>query len=136
MDKKEKLNNLFSNMIEKIEVQIQLVAFIIFGSRARGNALPSSDYDIVIIGDFEEKYLNRSKWIVHVAPEVPIDLFCYTPEEFETLFNQFNLTAIDAINDGIFLKGEAFLQKFIDKLKFFKKRGLRKEGHILIPPHL
>lgn len=123
-------------MIEKVEERIDLIAFIVFGSRAKGNALPYSDYDIVIIGDFEEKYLNRSKWIVHLAPEVPIDLFCYTPTEFENLFDQYNITAIDAINDGIFLRGEGYLQKYIEKLRFFKKNGLRKEGNLLIPPNL
>ena len=136
MDKKENLSNLFSQMIEKVEERIDLIAFIVFGSRAKGNALPYSDYDIVIIGDFEEKYLDRSKWIVHLTPEVPIDLFCYTPTEFETLFNQYNITAIDAINDGIFLRGERHLQKYLEKLRFFKKNGLRKEGNLLIPPNL
>ncbi len=136
MDKQTQFTDLFSQMIKKIEERINLISFIIFGSRARGNALPYSDYEIVIIGEFKEKYINRSEWIVQIAPEVPIDVFCYTPDEFEMLFNQYNLTAIDAINDGIFLRGEEYLQKFVEKLKYFKEKGLRKERHILIPPNL
>ncbi|MBD3195984.1 MAG: hypothetical protein GF317_13065 [Candidatus Lokiarchaeota archaeon] len=136
MDKKSELKNLFSQMIRKLQKRINLMAFIIFGSRAKGNALHFSDYDIVIIGDFQEDYMERSEWIVHIAPMVPVDLFCYTPEEFNKLFNRYNLTAIDAIDEGIFLEGENYLQKFVDKLEFFKNRGLKKEGHILIPPNL
>ncbi|TXT53611.1 MAG: putative DNA polymerase beta domain protein region [Promethearchaeota archaeon] len=131
---KKKLTNLFSEMIKKVDAKLELYAFIIFGSQARGNALPYSDYDIVIIADFQEKYIYRSKWIVQIAPEVPIDIFCYTPQEFDKLFSQYNLTAIDAIDEGIFLKGEKFLEPYVTQLEEFKKRGMRKTDSLLIPP--
>ncbi|MBD3215566.1 MAG: hypothetical protein GF311_23350 [Candidatus Lokiarchaeota archaeon] len=67
---------------------------------------------------------------------VPIDLFCYSPEEFNMLFNRYNLTAIDAIDKGIFLDGENYLQKVVDKLEFFKMRGFKKEAHVQITPNL
>jgi uncharacterized protein len=134
MSKSEELKKLFSDMIKNIGKRISLYAFIVFGSQARGNALPYSDYDIVIIANFEEKYLDRSKWLVQIAPAVPIDIFCYTPSEFDMLFNQYNLTAIDAIDEGIFLEGEQFLQKYEKRLKRFKERGMKKKDHILIPP--
>lgn len=123
-------------MIRGIENKVELYAFIIFGSRARGNALEHSDYDIVIIANFQEKYLYRGKWIVQMAPDVGVDIFCYTPKEFENMFNQFNLTAIDAIDEGIFLKGGEFLKKYQKRLSYFKEKGLKKEDHVLFHPSL
>jgi predicted nucleotidyltransferase len=134
MNKREKLTKLFFDMIKKIRKRVSLYAFIVFGSQARGNALPYSDYDIVIIANFKEKYLDRSKWLVQIAPAIPIDIFCYTPSEFDMLFNQYNLTAINAIDEGIFLMGEQFLEKYEKRLKLFKERGMKKKDHILIPP--
>ncbi|MBN1214473.1 MAG: nucleotidyltransferase domain-containing protein [Candidatus Lokiarchaeota archaeon] len=131
-----KFQELFKNMILNIEKRINLYAFIIFGSRARGNALYYSDFDILIIADFKEKYINRSKWVVQIAPEVPIDVFCYTPKEFKHLFHQYNLTTIDAIDEGIFLKGKDYLEEYIEKLSLFKQKGLKKKNHLLIPPTL
>lgn len=134
MSKKKELKDFFSEMIQTLDTKLNLHAFIIFGSQARGNALPYSDFDIVIVADFQEEYIYRSKWIVQIAPEVPIDLFCYTPEEFNRLFNQYNLTAIDAIDEGIFLRGEKFLEPYVKQLEEFKKRGMRKTDSLLIPP--
>ena len=132
---KEQLTDLFSDMIKKIEKRIRLHAFIIFGSRAKGNYLDHSDYDVLIIADFTKKYLDRNDWVVHqTTPMVAIDVFCYTLEEFDALFNNYRLTAIDAIDEGIVLKGEDYIKKYKEKLKDFKKRGMKKEDNILHPP--
>jgi len=89
--------DVFGGMISALQARVPLHAVILFGSHARGQAGPYSDYDIVIIADFEEKYLDRGRWVVQLAPPVPIDIFCYTPAEFEKMFNTYRLTAIDAI---------------------------------------
>ena len=131
----KQLTDLFSDMINKIEERIPLHAFIIFGSRARGDYLEHSDYDIVVIADFTKKYLDRTEWIVHqTAPMVAMDVFCYTPEEFDEMFNTYRLTAIDSIDEGIVLKGENYVIKYREKLKDFKKRGMKKDNTVLHPP--
>lgn len=131
---KQKLHNLFDDMIKEVEKRVNLHAFIIFGSRARGNYLHYSDYDIVIIADFKQKYLGRTEWIVQTAPLVPIDVFCYTPEEFHAMFNRYHLTAIDSVDEGIVLKGEDFMKKYQEKLQEFKRKGMKKRNNVLYPP--
>ena len=134
---KKQLTDLFSDMINKIEKRIHLHAFIIFGSRAKGNYLEHSDYDIVVIADFTESYLDRTDWIVHqTAPMVAMDVFCYTPEEFDQLFKNYRLTAIDAIDEGIVLKGENYIKKYREELMDFKKRGMKKDNTVLHPPQI
>ena len=129
-----KFKKLFHNMIEQIGNRVPLNAVILFGSYAKGNAHKFSDYDLVIIAEFQENYLNRGLWIVHLAPDVSVDVFCYTPAEFERLFNSYNLTAIDAISEGIPLYGEKFISPYKEKYQEFVRRGLRKKKWVLIPP--
>ena len=58
----------------------------LFGSRARGDNLISSDLDIVMVSEYfrDMKFLDRVPAVLElIEPPVGIDLLCYTPEEFE-----------------------------------------------------
>ena len=47
--------------VERVSQKVRLHAAILFGSRARGDHGPWSDYDLLLIGDFKEPYLDRLK---------------------------------------------------------------------------
>ena len=54
---------------------------ILFGSYARGNANPDSDVDILVIGSFEGRSVDRSVEIrMKLRPDFPMDLLVRTPE--------------------------------------------------------
>ena len=125
---------LFGSMIENIKTRVTLNAVVLFGSRARGDAHEYSDYDILVIGSFTESIRKRRDWILNLAPFVSIDLFCFTPAEFTALFNDFNLTAIDAIGDGIVLFGEEFVVPFKIMHQDFVERGMKKTSCLLVHP--
>ncbi len=131
---RNELLKLFADMIEKIADQVFIHAFIVFGSRAKGSYFEHSDYDILIIANFTRKYLKRTEWVVETAPLLPIDVFCYTPEEFDLMFNNYHVTAIDSVDEGIILKGEKYIKKYHEKLDDFKKRGLKKTKAAIHPP--
>lgn len=55
---------------------------ILFGSYARGNANPDSDVDILVIGPFEGRSVDRSVEIrMKLRPGFPMDLLVRTPEK-------------------------------------------------------
>ncbi len=55
---------------------------ILFGSYARGNANPDSDVDILVIGPFEGRGVDRSVEIrMKLRPGFPMDLLVRTPEK-------------------------------------------------------
>lgn len=58
----------------------------LFGSRARGTPHRDSDWDFVVVGS-EFKRWDKFHRIVEVYRlddgEAPIDVICFTPEEFE-----------------------------------------------------
>lgn len=125
---------LFTSMIEDVKKRIDLSAVILFGSYAKGTSNKFSDYDLVFIGDFKEDYFERRDWVRALAPFVSVDLFCYTPAEFEQMFTTYRLTAIDAIGEGVVLYGEEFVAPFVKRHLEFVKRGMRKTNCVLIPP--
>jgi len=55
---------------------------ILFGAYARGNANPDSDVDILVIGPFEGRGVDRSVEIrMQLRPAFPLDLLVRTPEK-------------------------------------------------------
>ncbi|MEM1728012.1 MAG: nucleotidyltransferase domain-containing protein, partial [Nitrososphaerota archaeon] len=49
--------------VSRVMRAVKLHAAILFGSRARGDHGPWSDYDILLIGDFHDPYLKRLKML-------------------------------------------------------------------------
>lgn len=59
---------------------------ILFGSFASGRTHEGSDLDLVIIKDTAQRPIDRQVEVYGlVKPEVGIDLFIYTPQEFKDL---------------------------------------------------
>nr|MDO8084428.1 nucleotidyltransferase domain-containing protein [Candidatus Sigynarchaeum springense] len=106
MKVKEGARELFGSMISAIQARINLKAVILFGSRVKGTAHAYSDYDLVMIGDFKEEHFSRLEWVIQLAPFVSVDIFCYTPEEFKSMFDEYRLTPIDAMGEGVVLFGD------------------------------
>jgi predicted nucleotidyltransferase len=67
--------------------QHQARAAYLIGSRARGTADPHSDVDVIIVAESDRPQVERFKDYLSaiVASPVGVDLFIYTPEEFERL---------------------------------------------------
>ncbi len=79
-------DELFRSMIDNLREQLQPKAVILFGSRARGNAMKESDYDIVVIAEYKVEYFARVAQVLRLKPPLPLDVFYYTPSEFEEIF--------------------------------------------------
>ncbi len=78
-----------SDLIEEVIHRIVAVAnpekIILFGSRARGDARPTSDMDILVIADSKEPRYRRSVPLYGALSKilVPMDILVFTPEEVE-----------------------------------------------------
>ncbi len=123
-------------MIRGIQKSVRLYAVILFGSRARGSANKYSDYDILIVADFKDEYWDRSLWVVAFTPDVSVDLFCYTPAEFDQMFRKYRLTPIDAVGEGLILFGDDFIAPYKLKYRDFLANGMQKTNCVLSPPQM
>lgn len=62
---------------------------ILFGSMAEGDMHEWSDIDLLIVKKTTKRPLDRILEACHlIKPTVGIDLFVYTPDEFETLLRE------------------------------------------------
>jgi predicted nucleotidyltransferase len=64
-----------SSVVECLKRRFNLYAIILFGSRARGNYKPWSDYDLLIIGDFNKPHLDRLREVLETlsCTSLPIE---------------------------------------------------------------
>jgi len=100
--KKGKVDELALKFARKVKRMFPDAKIILFGSRAREDALKTSDYDFIIVSKsfknipfFERPILLYTLW-----DGGGIDLLCYTPEEFEKKKKQISVVK-EAVRDGI-----------------------------------
>ncbi|MHA1608287.1 MAG: nucleotidyltransferase domain-containing protein [Candidatus Freyarchaeota archaeon] len=76
---------------------------ILFGSRARGDHLKDSDYDLIIVSEKFRgvHFLERISRLLELLDEdVAVDLLPYTPEEFEKKRREIGIVR-KAVEEGV-----------------------------------
>jgi len=97
---------------ENIETLIAIIRerfgpckIILFGSRARGDFLKESDYDIIVVSEKFRgiPFLRRMEDVYELWDgDESIDIICYTPEEFDKKRKQIGIVS-KAIEEGVVL---------------------------------
>ena len=81
---------------------------LLFGSRARGNHLATSDIDLIVVSKafrgvgFLERPVQLLKLLYREGVEAPLDILCYTPEEFERKRREIGVVR-EALRTGVVL---------------------------------
>jgi len=83
------------------------VKVVVFGSRARGDALKHSDLDLLVVSQAFAgvRWLDRPARVLDAVP-VPfgVELLCYTPEEYSQKVEEFGIVRTATL-EGIDLLG-------------------------------
>jgi predicted nucleotidyltransferase len=76
-------NDLINDIVRRIVEMVQPDKIILFGSRARGDARPDSDIDILVIEESTEPGFRRDAALYRALAglNAPVDVITYTPEE-------------------------------------------------------
>jgi len=76
-------DDLIGDIVRRIVETAQPEKVILFGSRARGDARPDSDFDVLVIKESDEPRYRRDAplYVALAGLEVPVDVMVYTPEE-------------------------------------------------------
>jgi len=83
--------------------KVRIERMLLFGSRARGEHLLTSDVDIVLVSpDFkEQKFQDRVAMVLEYWDEdVDLEVLCYTPEEFSHKKKQLGIVQ-QAVKEGV-----------------------------------
>lgn len=72
-------------IVQRIVDAIHPQRIILFGSRARGDARPDSDLDLLVIADSSEPRYRRAAPLYGALSDIliPMDILVYTPQEVE-----------------------------------------------------
>ena len=78
-------NELIDDIVRRIVETAQPDKIILFGSRARGDARPNSDFDVLVIKESSEPRYRRSVPLYVALADVPaeVEVMVYTPEEVD-----------------------------------------------------
>ncbi len=77
---------------------------ILFGSYARGNANPDSDVDILVIGPFEGRSVDKSVEIrMKLRPGFPMDLLVRTPQKVRERVEMGDAFMREILDQGVVL---------------------------------
>ncbi|MEM4531638.1 MAG: nucleotidyltransferase domain-containing protein [Thermofilaceae archaeon] len=123
-------------MVEKITSVLRVDAIVLFGSRARGDYKPWSDYDILVLADFEEKYLDRIGRIFEITKDLTLNIepHPYTLEEAIEMLKKGNPIIVDALSEGVVLYASERFSRLVEVYLELVKRGLRKtETSVIVP---
>ena len=121
-----------NEVVEELKERLTdgLVAVVLFGSRARGDAHEESDWDVLVIArNLPDRLFRRHAFLKAQLPprwRAAISLLAKTPEEFEASLPSFYL---DIALDGIVLYDPyRYMQEKLTHLqKLIDKKGLRRE---------
>lgn len=89
--------------VENLKEDYSIERVIFFGSRTRDDYLECSDFDMIVVSaDFEGIFFTDriSKMYKYWESPKSLEVFCYTPEEFERKRNQLCIVK-KAVETGI-----------------------------------
>jgi len=97
-----KSNKIVKRFINLIIKKFNLKKIIIFGSFARGDYHKRSDLDLVIIGEFKERFIDRIGKIMELnESDLEIDVMVYTEEEFQKMIKERRPFIEQVLDEGI-----------------------------------
>lgn len=93
-----------TNFLQKVREKFSIEQAIFFGSRARGENLKDSDYDIILVSDdFRDIFFSKRSALMYDFWQywpIEIEPLCYTPEEFEAKKKEIGIVS-EAVKEGI-----------------------------------
>ena len=88
-EREKSLKDELKRIVEIIKTEYAPEKVILFGSLAADHVHEWSDIDLLIIKRTDKRPIERTMEIVGlIKPKIGIDLFIYTPEEYELLLKE------------------------------------------------
>lgn len=99
------LSRLTGESIPRLKQRYRPQLVLLFGSRARGDALDDSDVDLLVVSESfrDVPFLERATAVLRdVDFPFAVDVLCYTPEEFERKRQELGVVSA-AVEEGVTL---------------------------------
>ena len=97
-----KTNKIVKRFVNLIIKKFNIKKIIIFGSFARGDYHKGSDLDLVIVGEFKERFIDRIGKIIELNDsDLEIEAMVYTEEEFQKMIQERRPFIEQVLEEGI-----------------------------------
>ena len=91
LDRREELHRKLQRFVARLKAELPVERVYLFGSFARGDIHEGSDIDLIIVGDFSERFHERIYRVLLLDDQnLPIAPLCYRPEEIEQMQGEGN----------------------------------------------
>lgn len=90
------------DFIAELKKQFRPLAIVLFGSLARGDYMPESDADVLVLfSQPRVDFLGKISEIKELDNFGLVEVFPYGLTQFLNMLQDYNLIALDALNDGL-----------------------------------
>ncbi len=128
--------NRLRHLVKEVLARYRVHAIILFGSRARGDWLPTSDYDLLVIADFKSPFLDRISELSALAEGsgLPVEFHPYTMEEVREMLRRGVVSVIDALEEGVTLYEDESFREIREIFSRMKRKGMKRSETTIILP--
>jgi len=96
----KEIDDKLKELAKELRIKYKVNEIIVFGSYARGDLNEGSDIDLLIVGDFKEKFHKRIASILGLT-DLPIEALCYTEEEFREMIINKKSFISEVLKEGV-----------------------------------
>jgi len=101
IDRSQEIFETIAKYQDKVIQKLKPKKIILFGSFARGDFNEGSDVDLIVIGDWQQDFLDRIKVLLDMNEfGLPLEPIGYTEQEFEQMANEGNRFINEVIATG------------------------------------
>ena len=91
LDRREEIRRELQRFVARLKAELPVDRVYLFGSFARGDVHEGSDIDLIIVGDFSERFHERIYRVLLLNDQnLPLSPLCYRPEELEQMQGEDN----------------------------------------------
>ena len=87
-------------LAQKIRERYQVSRVLVFGSYVRRDLHQGSDIDLLVVGEFPQRFHHRPSLIRELTC-LPVEALCYTPDELDEIVRKGNVFIREILKEGV-----------------------------------
>jgi predicted nucleotidyltransferase len=95
----EEIDRELRHLADRIRERYHATRVLVFGSYVRGDLHQGSDIDLLVVGDFPQRFHHRPS-LIRDLTDLPVEALCYTADEFEAMVREKNSFILDILGEG------------------------------------
>ena len=101
LERREEILRGLERFVRRLKETLPLQEVHLFGSFVTGKIHEGSDIDLVLVGQFTERFHQRIFRVLELNDEgLPVEPLCYTPDEFEAMIQEENPFILEILSTG------------------------------------